>query len=100
MFKAPISLILFTLVGVSCTTAQIPIADSTPDIVYLAAVREFARTIVATPDESTPPFFLQDSVDDGGSLGFLNDCLQDTGTFTVAERAQIGRWAGHPAFRA
>ena len=99
MLKASIFGVLITLVWVSCTTAQIAKPASTSDTVYLAAVRGFARTIVATPDESTPPFFLQDSVDAGSSFGFLNSCLGDTGTFTAPERAQIERWADHPVFQ-
>jgi hypothetical protein len=99
MLKASIFAVLLLLVAVSYTTAQAPNPVSTPDTVYLAAVREFARDIVQLPDDSTLPFFLEDSVDPGSSLGFVTSCLRDTGTFTVAERAQIKRWASRPVFR-
>jgi len=102
MFKASIFVVLLTLVGVSCTTAQAPARASTPDTVYLAAVQEFTRDMVQDRralDDSTLPFFLEDSVDPGSSFGFLTDCLQDTSTFTSAERKQIERWVDHPAFR-
>jgi hypothetical protein len=99
MLRASLSVLLFTLVDVSYTTAQTQKPASTPDTVYLAAVREFARSIVATPYESTPPFFLEDSVDPGSHFGFLNSCLRDSSTFTTPERAQIKRWANHPAFQ-
>jgi hypothetical protein len=86
MFKGPISVVLFTLVGVSCTTAQPPEAASTPDTAYLAAVREFVRVIVQVSDDSTLPFLLRDSVDPGNGFGFVTSCLRDTGTFTAEER--------------
>jgi len=99
MLKASIFVVLLTLVGVSCTTAHTSKPASTPDRVYLAAVREFARAIVQVSDNSTLPFFLRDSVDSGIGFGFVTSCLRDTGTFTAAELAQIERWADHPVFR-
>jgi hypothetical protein len=100
MLKASIFAVLLPLVGISCATAQTPKPASPPDTVYLAAVREFARAIMHVKDDSTLPFFLEDSVDPGSSFGFVTDCLRDTGTFTVADRAQIEHWADHPAFEA
>jgi hypothetical protein len=100
MLKASIFVVLLPVVGVSCTAAQTPKPASTPDTVYLAAVREFARAITHVQDDSTLPFSLEDSVDPGSSFGFVTDCLRDTGTFTVADRSQIERWADHPVFRA
>jgi hypothetical protein len=70
MFKAPIFVVLLPLVGVSCTTAQTAKPASTPDTVYLAAVQDFARAIVQVSDESTLPFFLEDSVDSGSPFWF------------------------------
>jgi hypothetical protein len=100
MLRASISVLLFTLVGVSCTTAQTQKRASTLDTVYPAAVRDFARATVQASEDSASPFFLEDSIDPGSYFGFLSRCLEDSSTFTAPERAQIKGWANHPAFQA
>jgi hypothetical protein len=100
MLKAPIS-VLLTLVGVLRVTAQTSTPTSTPDTVYLAAVREFARDMVQDRRalaDSTSPFFLEDSIDPGSGYDFLTSCLQDSSFFTLLEREQIKRWAARPSF--
>ena len=102
MFKASIFARLFIAACLPGNTTQTPTPASTPDTVYLAAVREFARDMVRNRrplDDSSQAFFLEDSVDPGSHFDFLTSCLQDTVTFTPAERAQIKRWASRPSFR-
>jgi hypothetical protein len=95
MLKASIFALLFIVVRLPGNTTQPPTPPSAPDTVYLAAVREFAHAL----EDSTLPFFLEDSIDPGSHFDFLKSCLQDTSTFTAAERMQIERWADHPVFR-
>jgi len=95
MLKDSIFALLFIVVRLPGNTTQPPTPPSAPDTVYLAAVREFAHAL----EDSTLPFFLEDSIDPGSHFDFLKSCLQDTSTFTAAERKQIKHWTSHPSFR-
>ena len=78
MLKASIFALLFIVVRLPGNTTQPPTPPpSTLDTVYLAAVREFARAMVQASEDSTPPFFLEDSIDPGSYFDYLNSCLRD-----------------------